>query len=173
MAINIKDFAVKVGNILSTLRFISSSTIRVENGATGYKFHVIAPAQEIALSSTYKYNGYFSLEDASEDDVLRVSISDGRCRINIYDFYVSGLILDITETGYIYLQATMSQDGVVSDPEIKFISASEETDTPPAYEQGVLNAVLGKVIVGDGTISNIQQIQYGFLYGIIWGQCND
>ena len=136
----IKDWCEKVGNILSSLKFISTETIEVIKSADGYQFIVKNLSTEASSSFTpYTYTGYFSVTNTSDNEITKVNISEGRCRINIYDFYISAIEMQITSSGYIYLNTTMNQDGVVATPSIKFYEITGEDDTPPVYADNTLN----------------------------------
>lgn len=168
----------KAINFLNRVKFLDSEDIIFIDEGIGWSARLrsripeYTPLTQSSGGGSSSYSGYFAVTNASDDETVQVAIAAGQCRINIYDFYVSEQNKTITATGYVYLTATMGEDGVVAAPTIAFAESAEGTDVPPGYEDYKFNAALAKVTFGDGAISSIEQIQYGFLYGNAWGPCN-
>lgn len=161
------EYINRLNQWLESTTFNDSPTIRTEKNDAGWTFHV-KNMPETSSSGSNVYNGYFAVTNNSTDEVVQAKVAYGRCRINITDFEMAESNITITGNGgYVYLQAIMDEDGTINTPTIEF---SENYFT---YEDNTFKGLLGVVNTADSKITSISQVQYGFLYGIAWGQCSE
>jgi hypothetical protein len=148
------------------LKSTDSGSVRIlwKQSGTGDKWAVIL----LGASGTWNtYNGYFAASNSSNDTVQQVTVTDGMAVINDTLFEVYSEDIEISASGYVYLQATISGT-VLLDPTLEFSTEF------PAPASGIFRGLIAVIDwdADNSMIRGVIQQQYGVMYGIIWGACS-
>ena len=170
---------VKKGYILSeTDRSILSQTVAKVNGSPLTPSKLNRRHRDPA-GGGMEYTGYFKVIDASEVESgtvkLKIKVVDGAAKdsencgtawINNKRLQIKAVEKSITGSGFVYLKASLSETGVVTEETTEIVVMS----SPPELWTDMSYTLIARLFV-TGESMRIVQESHGEIKAVIWGEC--